>query len=247
MFKTENMSVDNRPPPIQPIYANEYTGEWVNYQLGTEIERKHITPKHDFYKPGGKAIVLGNGTSRERYPLDKLNNSSKYKRLKDYNIIYGCNGAYVEPGELDWLVVTHRFMLKSIPRDRHNVVYTTPENQRQHKATNLIPLYHRMDAGATAAMLAAFHGASQVFLFGFDGQNSKTWNNNLHAGSEYYASSKTEVNDRDWHVNLYKVIAGYKDVMFYRVDILPPAARMLTVLPNHKLISFNEFASFADL
>lgn len=247
MFKTENMSVDNRPPPIQPIYANEYTGEWVNYQLGTNTERKHVIPKNDFYKVNGRAIVLGNGTSRQRYPLTKLNASNTHKRLQFYNVIYGCNAAYTEPGELDWLVVSHRFMLKSIPKDQHSMVYTTPENQREHKATNLLPLYHRMDAGASAAMLAAYHGAKQVFLFGFDGQNSPKYNNNIHAGTAHYADGNSYVNDRDWHLNLYKVIAGYTDVMFYRVDIMPPSARLLSVLPNHKLITFNEFVILADI
>ena len=246
-FRSTNMSVESMPPALVPVYAKDYDGEWVNYQLGHAVERKFISPDLRFTRNGGRSIVLGNGLSRQRYDLKQLNHSNRYKRLEHYNVLYGCNKAHQEEGDLDFIAITHRFMGRDVAKDKHGICYTTPECQRQHKSMNLIPLYPRMDAGATAAMLAAFHGADRIFLFGFDGQNDPKHNNNIYADTDHYGSSTDKINDRDWHLNLYKVIAGYKNTQFYRVDVSPPGARILTVLPNYKVIPFSMFVSLADL
>lgn len=241
------MLVETKPAPIQPIYANEFKGEWVNYELGTRTERKFIEHDPQFWRPKGRAIVLGNGLSRQRFSIKQFNQSNAHKRLENYNVIYGCNKAYTEDGELDFLVLTHRFLDKYLPQHLYKVTYSTPEVQRTRKGMNLIPVYHRMDAGSTAAMLAAFHGAKDVFLFGFDGQDVANHNNNIYAGTEYYPPRNENVPDADWHANMFKIASAYKDTMFYRIDTMPSAARQLTVLPNHRVITFNQFVSLADV
>lgn len=231
---------------VQPVYANQYTGEWLNVQLGSKMDRRFYKPKQEFYRPGGRAIVLGNGTSRQRWSLERFNKSNKLKRLEHYNILYGCNKAYTEVGELDFLVLTHRFLAKDFPRDFHRITYTTPEIQRVHEDMDLIPLNHRMDAGSTAAMLACFHGATSVFLFGFDGVvNNK--NNNIYAGTEFYDSADSTLSDVKWQRNLKGVMMAYPKTKFYRIDVQPDSARELLALPNYSVIPFNEFVSVADL
>lgn len=232
---------------MQPVYAKEYTGEWVNYELGTRRERAYVQPSNKFYRAGGNAIVLGNGPSRLRLPLARLNSSNRNKRLESYNIIYGCNACHTEAGDLDWIILTHKHMGVDIAKDKHAMVYTKPEVQRRFKNMNLLPINHNMDAGASAAMLAAFHGASKVFLYGFDGQTSIGYNNNIYAGSKHYAAVNESINDQQWHLNLRDVIAAYPNTIFYRIDFMPPNARSMHVLKNHKIITFNEFVSFADI
>ena len=235
------------PKPLEPVYANTYEGEWLNYQLGDKILRKHYQPKQTFFREGGRAIVLGNGVSRLRYPLTKLNLSNKYKRLDGYNVIYGCNMAFTEEGELDFLIMTNRLLATTVPKDIHNITYSTQETQRANPEMELIPMLQRMDAGAAAVSIACFHGADKVFLFGFDGQPNAIENNNIYAGERWYGGKAATVNDTDWQDNLYKLMVCYKDVTFYRVDANPPNARRHTVLPNYRLITFNEFVSLADL
>lgn len=247
VFASASTVVTTVPPKIlQPIYANLYEGEWLNIQLGSKIDRKFYKPRQQFYRDGGRAIVLGNGMSRQRWALKRLNQSNKSKRLIHYNILYGCNRAFEDEGELDFLVLTHRFLAKDVPDSLHNIIYTTPEIQRVYEDMELIPVNHRMDAGSTAAMLACFHGASSVFLFGFDGQDSDS-NNNLYAGTQHYDAVDVSPNDITWQENLMMVMRAYPKVNFYRVETQPSSARSMTVLPNYRLITFNEFVSTADL
>lgn len=244
---TQTLLTKPRVLTMQPVYADSYQGEWVNYSLGDRVERKYYQPNSQFHRPRGRAVVLGNGLSRTRYGLDKLNQSNKIKHLHNYNIIYGCNRAYEEKGELDFLVLTNRFLITEIAKDNRHHIYTTPEVQRTAPGTNLIPLHYRLDAGSAAAMLACFHGAGQVFLFGFDGQVKRSFNHNIYAGTRFYGSVDDDINDTEWHENLKAVVMAYPNTTFYRIDVNPPGARSMTVLPNYKLITFTEFVSLADL
>jgi len=235
------------PKPLDPVFADTYEGEWLNYQLGDKILRRHYKPRQKFFRSHGRAIVLGNGISRLRYPLDKLNLSNRYKALEKYNIIYGCNRAFSEAGDLDFLIINNRLLSTAIPKDLHTISYTTQEIQRIYPIMELIPMSQRMDAGAAAVSVACFHGADQVFMFGFDGQPQATENNNIYAGECWYGRKNDKVNDSDWQDNLYKLMVCYKDVTFYRIDVNPPSARRQTVLPNYRCITFREFTSIADL
>lgn len=235
------------PKPLESVYANTYEGEWLNYQLGANIQRKFYRPKQSFFRQGGRSIVLGNGMSRMRYPIAKFNLSNKFKKLNTYNVLYGCNNAFIDEGELDFLIVTNRLLATTVPKDIHHITYSTQETQRVNPAMELIPILQRMDAGSAAVSIACFHGADQIFLYGFDGQIENTANNNIYAGHRWYGDKDQIVNDIEWQDNLYKLMVCYKDVTFYRVDTNPPNARRQTVLPNYKLITFNEFVSLADL
>ena len=246
LISTSIINQTKQPVMLQAVYADQHTGEWVNYQIGDKVDRRFHRPTNDFYRPGGRAIVLGNGPNRQRFPLKKFNQSNAYKRLETYNILYGCNLAYTEEGDLDFLVINNILLSTHVPRDLHEICYATPEIQRIYTKMDLIPVNRRLDAGTTAAMLACYHGNDKVFLFGFDGFPDDS-NQNIYAGRDYYAENGAVMSDLSWQENLKALMIAYPDVMFYRVDSNPPNARILTVMPNYRLITFNEFVSLADL
>ena len=111
----------------------------------------------------------------------------------------------------------------------------------------LIPINQRLDAGSAAAMLACFHGADKVFLFGFDGQEPGAKNNNIYAGYRFYDDVEAIISDAQWQHNLSMVMAAYPQVKFYRIDANPSNSRQQLSLRNYSLISFQDFVFAADL
>jgi hypothetical protein len=103
-----------------------------------------------------------------------------------------------------------------------------------------------MDAGSTAAMLACFHGATKVFLYGFDGCPDNT-PNNVYLGQQFYPTGNEDIDDRKWQEDLGRVIAAYPKTMFYRVNTSPPNARQLLRYPNYQVIDDKGFVSLADI
>ena len=241
-FQSTNTVVLLKPiVKLHPVFADQYQGEWLNYNLGDKVDRVFYKPKTDFYRANGRAIVFGNGLSRTRWPLVKFNQSNKSKLLSHYNILYGCNRAFQEKGEFDFLTVSSKLMATEIPKDLHQICYSNQENVRINPKMNLLPLHQRFDAGTSAVILACFHGAKKVFLFGFDGDSS------IYAGTKFYPELGQKVNSSSWSENLYSVAIAYSQVEFYRVGKTPESARKMTVLPNYSELTWNEFVSYADL
>ena len=238
---------DGSLPKITPVTADSYSGQVVNYQTGNELIRKTYIPRSNFYRKGGRAIVLGNGKGRSRLSLAEINHSNRNKRLAFYNIIYGCNNAFLEEGDLDYLIVTNQLVATQIPKDLHASCYTNQEIQRVFQNMEIIPLNQRLDAGSAAAMTACFHGADKVFLLGFDGQERNSKNNNIYAGHRFYDDESVVINDNQWQINLEMIMASYSNVTFYRIDANPVNSRRHQRLKNYKLISFQDFVYEADI
>ena len=226
---------------LQPVFADQYQGEWINYSIGSKIDRVFYEPKNQFFRSGGRAIVLGNSASRLHWPIIKFNRSNKHRRLINYNVLYGCNRAFEEPGELDFLTVSNNLLATEVPKSLHQICYSNQENVRINPKMNLLPLHQRFDAGTSAVILACFHGAKKVFLFGFDGDSS------IYAGTKFYPELGQKVDSSSWSENLYSVAIAYSQVEFYRVGKTPESARKMTVLPNYSELTWNEFVSYADL
>ena len=233
------------PSPLHPVSMKEYPGEYVNWTVGGKLSREFIKPKNTFYKENSKAIVFGNGPTRNDIPVSKIVQSNSKKIVNYYNILYSCNAAFKDFTS-DFLVVTNKFIANTIPADLQSTVFATPEIHRLFRKTNLIPASPHMDAGASAAYLACAQGATKVFLVGFDGAPSGK-SINLYNDTPYYPKSTDQVNDQDWQDNLYRVIAAYPNTMFYRVNTDPPSARLLNKLPNYKVIESRSFVSLADI
>lgn len=231
-------------PTIVPLLSKDYQGEWITTSTGDKEERKFVEYPTLFFRNGGNAIVFGNGLSRDAYPIKRFNMNNLNKRLDYYNILYGCNMAYTE-GELDFLVMTNKILASQLPKSLSAVKYGPKEFLKL--GVDLIPQQLRMDAGALAVYLACFHGASRVFLYGFDGQDTPGMNNNRFSGMPQYDDVSTAISDLEWHENLYQVMAAYQNVQFYRIDNFPESSRKLFQLSNYQVTPFRSFVSLADL
>lgn len=241
-------SLSSPKSPLQKLHSRDYEGEWINVLLGQDkIDRRFVKPDLVFENSSGNAICLGNGKSRLNRSLAQIENSNKRKILRYYNVIYGCNGIYRE-WMPDFLVVSNQLLAAKLDEEYRDIAYSNQEIARRYPRFNFMPGGHRLDAGASAAYLAAFHGAKRVFLFGYDGQSQIGLNNNIYAGTDHYPSDTDEVQDSNWIRNLKNVVTTYNDVEFYRVTPNPEDNyRELLRLPNYKPIHLNQFISFADL
>lgn len=241
-------SLSKPTSPLQKLLSTEYQGEWINVLLGQgKIDRRFIKPELVFENPSGNAICIGNGVSRLNRSLDKIENSNKRKILRYYNVIYGCNAIYKEwlP---DFLIISNQILAAKLDEEYRDIAYSNQEVARRYPGFNFMPGGYRLDAGASAAYLAAFHGAKRIFLFGYDGQAQQGINNNVYAGTEHYPGKNDEVQDSNWIRNLKHVMITYNDVQFYRVTYNhDDRYRELLKLPNYKPIHFNQFVSLADL
>ncbi len=233
---------------LQKLHSVDYTGEWINVELGKDrADRRFIKPKIIFKNSSGNAICLGNGKSRTAYSTKQFDNTNKRKILRYYNVMYGCNAVYRD-WQPDFLFVSKQLMAAQIPIEMHDVSFASQEIMRRYDNFNLMPGGSRMDAGSSAAYLAAFHGAKRVFLFGYDGQPDPEKNNNIYAGSDFYDDEQTKINDISWVRNLQNVFETYDDVEFIRVTTdQNPSYRCLHKSPNYKTVSFKQFISLADL
>jgi hypothetical protein len=231
--------------PLTPITANEYEGEWVNWTIGNELSRDYIRNKINFFRPNSSSIVFGNGRTRTKDLINKIIRSNTNKIINYYNVLYGCNLAYVD-FQPDFLVITNKLLASKCPKEIHEIMYTRPEILRIHPNMNLIPINHNMDAGSTAAMLACYHGATKVFLIGFDGCPENV-TNHIYVNEQFYPGNDQEMNDNKWQDDLGRVIAAYPGTMFYRLNTSPPNARKLLRFHNYKIIDQKTFASLADI
>jgi hypothetical protein len=233
------------PKPLTPITADNYQGEWVNWTIGDQVSREFISNKINFYRANSNAIVFGNGKTRSKDLVDKIIKSNSKKIINYYNVLYGCNLAYKD-FELDFLVITNKLLASKTPKEFHDRTYTRSEIVRLNPDMNLIPINHNMDAGSTAAMLACYHGASKVFLVGFDGYPEDKVNS-IYAGEQFYPKENEEASDAKWQEDLGRVIAAYPKTKFYRVNVNPPNARQLSKYSNYKVIDLRSFVSLADI
>jgi hypothetical protein len=235
----------NPVDPITPVVAPDYKGEFVNWTIGDEVKREFIKNKLNYYRPNSTAIVIGNGPGNTNDLLKKIILSNNRKIINYYNTIYACNIGYKDITP-DFLVLTNKLLLNKIPRDLCSITYTRPEIYRLNTDFNLIPINYTLDAGSTAAMLAAYHGATKVFLIGFDGCPGGV-TNHKYVNEQFYPKANDEVNDEKWQINLGRVIAAYPNTTFYRVNASPPSSRHLQKLSNYQIVDLRKFISLADL
>ena len=241
-------SLSTTRSPLQKLYSTDYEGEWINVLLGQgKVDRRFIKPELIFENPSGNAICLGNGLSRLNHSVQKIEHSNNRKILKYYNVTYGCNAIYRD-WMPDFLVVSNQILAAKLHADYRDIAYSNQEISRRYPGFNLLPGGLRLDAGSSAAYLAAFHGARRVFLYGYDGQPELGYNNNIYAETENYPSKSQEVLDSNWIRNLRNVMVTYGDVEFFRVtSIVEDHYRELLKLPNYKPVNLNQFVSLADL
>lgn len=200
-----------------------------------------------------QAVVLGNGPSRLDFNLNLIANhrGGLYgaRRLQTY----GCNALYRDFTPDFLVAVGNRGVIQEIAESSYtddNIVYTNSIHMLEYpNKFYLIPHDPYADAGTTAAYIAAFDGHKNIYLLGFDTQDTPGHNYNVYAGSSNYDAQTDTVSDLRWRMNFRNLAMTYTDVDFAIVHEknnypLPDAWKDLV---NVRAISHNTFALETDL
>lgn len=129
------------------------------------------------------AFVLGNGTSRQQIPIEKL---------KELGTVYGCNALYREHS-VDHLVAVDTKMVREIYDSGYyleNAVYTNPNKfSKTLQGIHILSPNKGWSSGPTAMFLASKNQHRIIYILGFDyvGLGEKNLNvNNMYAGTKNY-------------------------------------------------------------
>jgi len=232
----------------KPTYRRDYKGETLSYVRDGEMQSVFVTPRDLPYDlASSTAVVLGNGISRLD-PTVKLILSQNNQRVAEgYKRTYACNAAYRDT-PADYYVFKDGIFFAEIANDMHNKVFITNELwTSSYRDANLIPHVYHMDAGATAAYLAAFDGAKKIFLFGFDRTDGVT-NENIYSDTLGYDGHEVIDDFRDFDTYLYNVIAAYSSVSFYRVrnHHSHNFDELFKTLPNYREVTIRDAVLLGD-
>jgi hypothetical protein len=132
-----------------------------------------------------------------------------------------------------------------------NIVYNNAHAVLDHpRKFYLTPQNTHLDAGATAAYLAAFDGHKKVYLLGFDchsGQDNENYN--VYTGTNGYPAHNDPTTEKFFVKSLDMIMEIYNDVEFVRVmptvDWYCPEAWQYKI--NFRQIDFRTFVLEADL
>lgn len=231
---------------IEPVYRKDYEGEVVTDGRKSPAEKIFVKPKKLFYRPNniGRAMVIGNGTSRLNKTFSQAYNSNIKRAIPGYKLIYGCNGAMWDI-DCDYYVISNRILMGHIKnKDLREQLFLPWDMFIDYKTTQMVPhLPAGLDAGTMAAFLACFDGNHEVYLFGFDGYKDIDTNQfNVYADKPVYSDN---VVNKSVESNLYKLVRVYKDVTFYKVGGGKSNIHLAS-LPNFKEVTYNQFYSIGD-
>lgn len=234
---------------IKKIYRNTYAGEEILAQAvfrngQWEYESEFVPKSISNNQFGKQAIVIGNGTDRAGFDLAHL----KKKKLQTY----GCNALYRDFAP-DFLVAVGSGIVDEIQQsgycDTHVVLANTTEILKYPGKFHLIPQDPNWNAGALAAYLACFDGHAQIYLVGFDGNDTPMFNNNVYAGTNGYDDIRFDQKDLFWSLAMVQVFKTYPLVDFVLVNssgkgYMPDVWKPIT---NLRRISFRNFVLECDL
>jgi hypothetical protein len=204
------------PNLVTKHYRRDYTGEVVTYVEDNAMRSIRSEPR-DLPRDFGirSAIVVGNGPSKNLPEIQLLINSNSRKLAENYKMTYACNLAFHD-SSADYFVISDKDILQTITPDSQHKCFVSYDIWITHQQTNLIPYYSHLDSGTTAAYLAAFDGAKNVFLLGFDGTDGSTVDN-VYAGQTGYEQPSGVECFRKFHMYLHDLVKLYPNVNFYRV------------------------------
>lgn len=242
---------------LNKFYRKTYYGENIvverSYQDGIWQDTTEMVPNAIINTQiSNQAVILGNGPTRLDFNLNLIKNHRGgllgSRRLQSY----GCNALYRDFTP-DFLVAIGNNIVDEIANSNYtqdNIVYTSSMHTLAypHKFY-LIPHDPYADAGTTAAYIAAFDGHKNIYLLGFDRQDSPNYNYNVYAGTNGYDPLHSTVLDIKWKNNFKQLAEVYDDVNFAFVykngtQQLPLELQSLT---NVRVISHHKFALEADL
>jgi hypothetical protein len=228
-------------------YRRDYTGENITYVEDNTMKSVFVTPRNLPYDLNSRnAIVLGNGIGRLDPTVQLILGQNNKRVAEGYKLTYACNAAFRDTAA-DYYVIKHNTLFAEISSDDHNKMFTANDMWVTWRNTNLLPHCYHMDAGASAAYLAAFDGAQKIFLFGFDGTDGIT-SENIYADTSGYDSSTQIENFQKFNTYLYNVIHAFSSVQFYRVrnHHSNDFDSMLKSLPNYFEVSVRDAVLLGD-
>jgi len=235
------------PNLITKHYRRDYTGEIVTYVEDDAMRSVKSEPR-DLPRDFGmrSAIVVGNGPSKNMPDVQLLIHSNSRKLAESYKMTYACNLAFNDT-PADYFVISNTDILQTInPAEQHKC-FVSYDMWVTHRQINLVPYYSYLDAGTTAAYLAAFDGAKNVFLMGFDGTDGVSVDN-VYAGQTGYAVPSSTECFRKFHMFLHDLVKLYNNTNFYRVRTMHTSNLSvdLSHLPNFKEVSVREAVLLGD-
>jgi hypothetical protein len=206
---------------MQKLYRTNYEGEFVvdgfTVQGGTRTENRVFIPNTIVNNAHTtNAIVIGNGISRAKLNLKKIENHSGGHLGKHRLQSYGCNAVYRDMSP-DFLISTNNFMVTELVNSgytKDHVVLSNATNCRMHAGElHLIPYGINISAGAMATYMACFDGHKKIYLLGFDNHNGIN-NNNIYAGTKNYQDSSYPARSQKWEGQMTRLFNTYDDVDF---------------------------------
>ena len=245
---------------LERWYRSSYAGENVVTNLVHQnsmwnISNQWVSNAVVNNQISNKACVIGNGISRKDFLLPAVINHFGGLLGRNKLQTYGCNALYRDHTP-DFLVVSgdSSGIVAEVANSGYctnNVVYAAASHVQAYPGKfYLIPQDPAWNAGSVAAYLAAFDGHTTVYLLGFDGQDTKTHNYNIYAGTPHYQGATNAKAAPDFLDITMKIIFDtYPNVDFVRVMpqssfSIPEAWKYCT---NLRQLSFREFILDADL
>lgn len=242
---------------LNKLYRKFYSGESVvverNYTNGVWHDTTEFVPNAvTNTQISNQAVIIGNGPSRLDFNLKLIKNHRGGLLANRALQSYGCNALYRDFTP-DFLIARGNAVIKEIVDSGYvdsNIVYTDAIHTLEYpNKFYLTPHDPYADAGTTAAYIAAFDGHKNIYLLGFDGQDTPGHNYNVYAGTPGYEDIKVEGRTYNWRQNFRQLAQVYNDVMFSFV--FKESTRLLPVefrdLLNVEVINYNKFAIAVDL
>jgi hypothetical protein len=242
---------------LNKLYRKFYSGENVvverNYTNGVWHDTTEFVPNAvTNTQISNQAVILGNGPSRLDFNLNYIKNHRGGLLANRALQSYGCNALYRDFTP-DFLIARGNSIIKEIADSGYtddNIVYTDAIHTLEYpNKFYLTPHDPYADAGTTAAYIAAFDGHKNIYLLGFDGQDTPGHNYNVYAGTAGYEAVTGEARTYAWRQNFRQLAQVYNDVMFSFVfkestRLMPTEFRDLL---NVEIINYNKFALAVDL
>ena len=216
-----------------------YKTEWIP----TAVANNHLSKI---------ATIIGNGSSRQTFPLKMLMTHLAGRLGAKSMQTYACNAAYrdIEP---TFMIAVGNDMVDEIANsgycDRHIVYANSDKILKYPNKFYLVPQDYISNAGTVAAYIACFDGHEKIYLLGFDNSAGDNYNNNIYAGTAGYADLLSHYSDDYWVLAMEHVMTTYNEVEFVRVAptpgyVCPPTWQRLR---NFRQITFNQYIIEADL
>lgn len=240
---------------MQKLYRKDYNGEYI--VTGTDIvngvkqETRVFMPNTLNLKHNGYAVVMGNGPSRLASGTIRPQMLAKHwggingdKKMT----MYACNAAMRESNPY-CLVVAHPMIAQEAVDSGYadnNIVVTSRHNiARNPNKFHLTPFDENLNAGATAAYLAAFDGHHTVFLWGFDFERHAPGRPTVYHGTNGYPDKAKIGNPEKLKAELEKVISTYNDTKFVFVKNgrMGPYPTNFDKYSNFSTIDFNTWVN----